>query len=439
MSGMSAVIPAPRFEPHSRLAGRFRIRKRLAMGGMGEVWVARNEATGADVALKVLRRGDADRERELQMDERFRREARLSATLSHRNIVKVFDLIEETDGTLVLVMELLRGETLQDYVEREGHRPAREAVAIVAPILGALGHAHDCGVVHRDVTPSNIFLAIDPDGRVTPKLVDFGLAKPAAAPSEALSASHVRPVETVEGRVLGTPRYMAPERIRGSGEIDGRADVFAAAVVLYETMTGVSPFAASTASASLAAVLERHVDPDRRIEPRLWVEIQRALSKRPYERHATAYELAAALRAAIGEAEGTLEASLRRAPVPVDWLDDAGSASRSMEHETFEGQSVAAPRPRRRLSPGWLIAAALVGLSLGLLALWLRTPPARSAVAEAPASRSTATSLPVATPAPTLSEIPTVATTPPQPSSLPMQRAPHSSAKPKAIATTPGF
>jgi hypothetical protein len=204
-------------------------------------------------------------------------------------------------------------------------------------------------------------------------------------------------------------------------------------------MTGVSPFAASTASASLAAVLERHVDSDRRIEPRLWVEIQRALSKRPYERHATAYELAAALRAAIGEAEGTLEASLRRAPVPVDWLDDAGSASRSMEHETFEGQSVAAPRPRRRLSPGWLIAAALVGLSLGLLALRLRTPPARSAVAEAPASRSSATALPVATPGPTPSEIPPAATTPPQPSSLPMQRGPHSSAKPKAIATTPGF
>jgi serine/threonine protein kinase len=113
---MSAVIPAPRFEPHSRIAGRFRIRKRLAMGGMGEVWVARNEATGADVALKVLRRGDADREREMQMDERFRREARLSATLSHRNVVKVFDLIEEADGTIVLVMELLRGETLQEYV-----------------------------------------------------------------------------------------------------------------------------------------------------------------------------------------------------------------------------------------------------------------------------------------------------------------------------------
>src|SRR5579871_5841395 len=110
---MSPVASEPRFEAQSRVAGKYRLRKRLATGGMGEVWVARNEATGADVALKVLRRGDADAEEELQVEERFRHEARLSATLSHRGVVKVYDLVEEPDGTLVLVMELLRGETLQ--------------------------------------------------------------------------------------------------------------------------------------------------------------------------------------------------------------------------------------------------------------------------------------------------------------------------------------
>jgi hypothetical protein len=204
-------------------------------------------------------------------------------------------------------------------------------------------------------------------------------------------------------------------------------------------MTGVSPFAASTASASLAAVLERHVDPDRRIEPRLWVEIQRALSKRPYERHATAYELAAALRAAIGEAEGTLEASLRRAPVPVDWLDDAEGVSKAMGRETFEGQSVAALLPRRKLSPGWLIAAALVGLSLGLLALTLRAPPRSTAGARPLPPSQTATSTQAALPTTSPSDTSTAPAAPPQTSSLPMQRAPHSLAKPKAIATTPGF
>src|ERR1700756_3556468 len=119
------AAPTARFEPQNRVAGKFRLGRRLATGGMGEVWVARNESTGADVALKMLRRGDADRERELQIEERFRHEARLSAMLSHRSIVKVFDLIEEPGGTLVLVMELLRGESLQDYAERKGPRSAR--------------------------------------------------------------------------------------------------------------------------------------------------------------------------------------------------------------------------------------------------------------------------------------------------------------------------
>src|SRR5579862_4571039 len=139
---MYAAAPGGRLEPHNRVAGKFRLGRRLAVGGVGEVWVARNEATQADVALKVLRRGDADREEELQIEERFRHEARLSAMLSHRSIVKVFDLIEEPDGTLVLVMELLRGETLQRYLEKRGPRPAKEAVAIVSPILSALAHAH---------------------------------------------------------------------------------------------------------------------------------------------------------------------------------------------------------------------------------------------------------------------------------------------------------
>src|ERR1019366_1108534 len=192
------------FEPGQCVAGKYRLRRLLASGGMGEVWVARNEATGADVALKVLRRGSSESAEERQLEERFRQEARLSAMLSHRSIVRVFDLVEETDGTLVLVMELLRGETLHRYLERLGPRSAAEAVAILAPVLGALSHAHELGLVHRDVSPANIFLAVDPDGHVAPKLVDFGIAKRSGVPS---------PVETVAGDVLGTPRYVAPERI----------------------------------------------------------------------------------------------------------------------------------------------------------------------------------------------------------------------------------
>jgi serine/threonine-protein kinase len=448
---MFAASPAQRLEPHYRVAGKFRLGRRLATGGMGEVWVARNESTGADVALKMLRRGDIDRERELQVEERFRHEARLSAMLAHRSIVKVFDLLEETNGTLVLVMELLRGETLQHYLENKGPRAPREAVAIVSPILSALAHAHERGIVHRDVTPSNIFLAIDPDGHVTPKLVDFGIAK--LVGGAASRTSRTQPVQTVDGRVLGTPRYMAPERIRGSTEIDGRADLFSVGVVLYETMTGASPFAASSASASLAAVLERHVDPDERIDPRVWIEIQRAMSKRPYERHASAHEMATALRAAIGETEGALEASLKRARPPAQWEDDEFLAATPPDNQSIEGQSVAVA-PRKRVSSAmWLAAGTLAGVVFGAAVVGWRAssraephapettaPSAAAASVSAPPSlpdpQATAPAPKATPPAVTSTSIPTATA-----KQLPPARAPYPApaARPRPVATTPGF
>src|SRR5580658_11023676 len=148
-----ATSPPRRFDTGERIGGKYRLRKRLATGGMGEVWLAWNVSTGAEVALKLLARGGSEREHEIDVEQRFRNEACVTAGLSHRNIVKVFDLVEEADGTLGLVMERLRGETLFAYVRRLGARPFRDAVEILVPILNALEHAHACGIVHRDVTP----------------------------------------------------------------------------------------------------------------------------------------------------------------------------------------------------------------------------------------------------------------------------------------------
>jgi serine/threonine-protein kinase len=440
-----STVSVPRFEPQNRIADKFRLKRRIATGGMGEVWVARNEATQADVALKVLRRGDADRAEELQIEERFRHEARLSAMLSHRSIVKVFDLIEAPGGTLVLVMELLRGETLQRCLEKRGPREAAEAVAIITPVLSALGHAHERGIVHRDVTPSNIFLAVDPDGHVTPKLVDFGIAK--LEKGEA-------PVKTVDGRVLGTPRYMAPERIRGATQIDGRADVFAAAVVLYETMTGVSPFAASNPAASLAAVLERHIDPDERIDPRLWVEIQRAMSKRPYERHTSAHEFAAELRLAIDETEGSLEAALRRTTTLPGWDEEpAHVENEARRGRTDEHSAVVLPAKRKLSSAMWLGAGALVGVIAAVVFVAGRSgkAPARDKGALTPAvqeptatATATASTTPTATPAASAAPAPTETATV-SPSSTPTAThnaatpRPRPAPRPRPVATTPGF
>ncbi|WP_394823857.1 serine/threonine-protein kinase [Pendulispora albinea] len=287
-----------------RLGGKYLLIKRIALGGMGQIWIARNEMTDAEVALKVLR---ADLDKRIQVEPRFRHEARLGAMLSHRNIVRIYDLVEDAqDGSLVLVMELLRGETLRRHLKKKGPLPAEEAIAIILPVLSALEHAHEMGVVHRDIKPANIFLAVDPDGHVTPKLLDFGIAKLPQGGG----------VLTLDGRVLGTPRYMSPEQIRSETTIDGRSDVFSVGAVLVEMLTGHSPFAAETPSASLASVLETMLDPDPSIDPRLWLVLQRALSKRAYERYAHCAEFSQALRDAIGVSDHALIANLRRSKPP---------------------------------------------------------------------------------------------------------------------------
>jgi eukaryotic-like serine/threonine-protein kinase len=305
--------------PNLRVGDKYRLIRRLGRGGMGEVWLARNEATGAQVALKALNADVSVREDTL---DRFRREAQLGGLLSHRHIVQIFDLVEDPSGTMVLVMEFLRGETLDAYFARVGPLTTREAISIVLPILSALQHAHDAGVIHRDVTPANVFLAVDSDGHVIPKLVDFGIAK------------HVGgEFHTVAGEVLGTPSYMAPEIIRGARDFDGTSDLFSVGILLYELITGAGPFHESTPAAALAAVLEKTVDPDERIEPRVWVELSRVLAKRSYERHPNARELASALALALSDTRSQartrdVNVALRRPPLVPD-IDDEWPSARN--------------------------------------------------------------------------------------------------------------
>ena len=149
--------------------------------------------------------------------------------------------------------------------------------------------------MHRDVKPSNIFLSVESDGKVIPKLLDYGIAKMPKNDSK-----------TMDGVVLGTPSYMSPEQIRSEDDLDGRSDLFSCGVVFYEILTGTCPFAAPTPSAAIAAVLQSAVDPDPRISPRMWLEVQRALSKRPKQRHTSAAEMRSAILAVFGETEDSL-------------------------------------------------------------------------------------------------------------------------------------
>jgi serine/threonine-protein kinase len=448
-----------------RLGGKYSLVRRLAVGGMGQIWLAKNAMTDAEVALKVLRPDaapDADakgddvelrRAHLLDVEPRFRHEAKLGAMLSHRNIVRIFDFIEEPDGSLVLVMELLRGETLSDLIAERGTLSPVEAVAILMPILSALEHAHEVGVVHRDLKPANIMLAVDPDGHVTPKLLDFGIAK-----------VPVGGVHTLEGGVLGTPRYMSPEQIRSENKIDGRSDLFTIGVLLHEMLTGVSPFAASSPSASLAAVLETQRDPDPRIDPRMWLVIQRALAKRAYERFATAGELAQSLRAAISETDKELAATLQRAKpaprlaslaeeTPISQILDAHPVTEDGASLEIAGLPVASPSLRKLL-----IAAAVVGVValIGVVSMLGRTPATTAGPRATTLETPVTVTIPPPPPIP-VSAVTTLATVVPEPTARAVPpastAAPHSTAsalrKPQPavtgarrnprVATTPGF
>jgi serine/threonine-protein kinase len=430
------------------LGGRLRLVRPIAAGGMGEVWVAINEATGAEIAAKIWRPGDA-RSRAMAASsgigtrERFTHEAQLGAKLAHRSIVKIFDLLKEPDGTLVLMMELLRGETIEHRIASQGPMSAREAVAAVVPILSALQHAHEMGVVHRDVKPANIFLHVDPDGTTTPKLVDFGIAKVPAA------GNH-----TVDGHVLGTPRYMSPEHIRGKLDLDGRSDLFSVATVLYEMLTGRPPFSGTTPAATLAAVLEHEVDPDPHIDGRLWKEVARALAKRPYERHRTAAELAMALCNAVGATETELAAALPKVKPPAPAFD-LGSADLASE---VPSRSQARPTLRtRRQRAVWIT----IGVGVASVLVLLAAMSAKSGKSESPsaagATAATATAAPsvlvaapsaIATasaPAPSAADVaPAASEITPRPApartaAATVARPRGAPAAPRGVATRPGF
>ncbi len=238
----------------------------LAEGGMGAVFVARNVVLDVRVALKVVRPG-----LEPSSGARLLDEARASACLEHPGIVKVFDFGVTDDGDPFIVMELLDGRNLGDLLRQQRRLRPGAAAQILLPVLDALITAHDHGIVHRDLTPENIFLAREAR-RIQPKIVDFGLVL-----LQQRAASRI----TLNGTIVGSPRYMSPEQARGE-EIDHRSDLWTICAVLYEAVTGRAPFDGDVPSDVLesivrdppVAITELGVD-----DPALWVILQKGLEK----------------------------------------------------------------------------------------------------------------------------------------------------------------
>jgi serine/threonine protein kinase len=243
-------------------AGRYRLERRLGEGGMGVVWAARHVVTRKAVALKFLK--DTAREN-AAIRHRFLREARAACAVRHPNVVEVHDVFELTDGSPVIVMDLLEGETLAGRLARVRALSLAEVARIMVPVCAAVGSAHALGIVHRDLKPDNIFLAVESDGTTVVKVLDFGIAKLTATEGDAASTG----AATGTGVVLGTPFYMAPEQMFGERTIDHRADLWALGVILYEALTGQRPTQGSNLGQVLKIVAKDGIVSLREVAPSL--------------------------------------------------------------------------------------------------------------------------------------------------------------------------
>jgi serine/threonine protein kinase len=313
------------------LSGRYRLESKLGSGGMSTVYLAMDEVLDRPVAVKLLHREISEEADQL---ERFRREARAAARLSHPNLVGVIDAGED-DGRPYIVFEYIEGRTLKRRIQDEGGLPVDEAIAYAIEIGRGLTAAHARKLVHRDVKPQNVL--IDPDGRA--KVTDFGIAR-------SLEAKGM----TATGRVLGTTDYVSPEQAMGE-DVDERSDAYSLGIVLYEMLTGDVPFRAETQ----VGVAMKHVNepmPDvqaRRPEVSASVAavVDRATTKDPRDRYSTVAEM-------VRDLEQTLEVEAARRG------GTTGEATSVLD---------SVPAARRRLGRGRRMSG--VGIAMGIVGVAL--------------------------------------------------------------------
>jgi serine/threonine protein kinase len=261
--------------------GSFTLEAQIGKGGMGEVYRAKDQKLGRDVAIKVLPEEFA---KDVDRVARFQREAKLLASLNHPNIAAIYGL-EEADGTHFLVLELIEGDTLADRLKR-GAIPVEETLKLALQIAEALEAAHERGVIHRDLKPANI--KVTPEGKV--KVLDFGLAKAFAGDQSDLNLSNsptLSEAVTMQGVILGTAAYMPPEQAKGKS-VDKKADIWAFGVVLFEMLSGRTLFTGETVSETLASVIKsepewKSLPPN--LHPRILLLLERCLEKEPNNRY----------------------------------------------------------------------------------------------------------------------------------------------------------
>jgi len=382
-----------RLRKGSILGGVYRVQRRLGQGGMGTVYVVEHTELGRRFAAKVV-----SKKLHEKAIARLLNEARVTSAIDHENIVDVVNLGREDDGSVFVIMELLRGEDLGNRLARridshaaEPWLPPEELESYVPQILDGLAAAHEAGIIHRDLKPENVFLARRDDDKIVVKLLDFGIAK------------NIEPENdhrlTRTGQIIGTPLYMAPEQARNMSDADHRADIYSVGVILYEMVTGAPPFESDTLfDLILQHATEAPVSPtSRRPDLPEAVEsvILRCLEKDRNDR----FESVGALRAAWDDAWNGIapEALVRAADVetapretgpPLPPTREAAATPAPVVVEAPAEEPVEAPSPSRlalAAGGGFLLVALLVGGGVAWLSVDSAPDPDPVAVDEPPA------------------------------------------------------
>jgi serine/threonine-protein kinase len=363
--------------PDSVLGSKYRLVRRIAGGGMGSVWLARHLSLDAEVAVKLMSPLIADTPTALS---RFEREAKASAQLKSKHIVKVQDYGVE-DGTPFMVMELLEGEDLGQRLTRVGRMSIAELSPIFTEICKGLKVAHDAGIVHRDLKPSNVFLAREGEDEIV-KLCDFGVARE--------TKTQIVEDKTSSGVVVGSPHHMSPEQAQ-AGKIDHRSDLWALGVLVYRALTGNKPFDGEALAVVMLAVVTKDAPPATSVVPELPPDIDkffaRALSREVELRFQSAMAMAEALRtigegkdasrllalpevvATLGRDEPTLAAAVAAPPAtPSDSGGAITPASEATASRELRAVTAGVPTFRRKrmgiaaIAPWVLVIAAVGGL-----------------------------------------------------------------------------
>jgi serine/threonine protein kinase len=421
--------------PGQVLDGKFRVERIVGEGAMGLVVEATHLDLDERVALKFLRREARERP---DIVTRFAREARAAAKISSDHVARVYDVGGTEDGSPFIVMEFLEGMDLEVVLGKHGPLPISDVAEHVIQACEGLTAAHAIGIVHRDIKPANLF-RVERAGILDVKLVDFGISKAAITGTGTFDDIDLASADTTQ--IMGSPHYMSPEQIRSTKDVDGRADLWSLGVVLFELLTGTTPFTATDVTGIIAQVLhEPHrsvcsVRPD--VPQGLQAVIDQCLEKDPSKRYQSAADLAVALlpfapkRARAVVERATARRTRASGQVAVDSLPPPPSTPVAVPPSPSIVTSTVVAVPQRRPFVWFALACVILGLLGGVIALSSRMRSAPKAEPEALTTPAAPTPTTAPAPEPKVAEPAAAAT------AAASEAAPPPSAAAAARPTTP--